>query len=347
MTVLITGGCGFIGSNAAVHFDSLGHDVVCVDNLSRPGASGHARFVEKLPRTRLIVADLTDDDPVWLDAVASLGEDDAVLHLAGQVAVTTSIADPVVDFRLNAVATLNLLEAVRRSGGKPALLFSSTNKVYGELEWLDLAETEKRFTGRAVDEGLDESTPLDFHSPYGCSKGAADQYVRDYARIYGLRTVVFRQSCIYGARQFGVEDQGWMAWFMIAGLLGRPTTIYGPGKQVRDALFVDDLTRAFAAAIERIDRVSGEVFNIGGGPGNTVSILELLDILEASFGLQSAARFAPPRPGDQRVFVTDVGRARRALAWEPTVGLADGLAPMHDWCAANLDVIRPLVGPES
>lgn len=344
MRILVTGGCGFIGSNAAVHFDGLGHDVILVDNLSRCGSAEHARELEKLPRTRLIVADLLDDDPRWLDAVKSLGDGDAIIHLAGQVAVTTSVADPIGDFKLNALATLNVLEAVRAARGNPAFIFSSTNKVYGELASEALGETTHRYTGELVERGIAEGAPLDFHSPYGCSKGAADQYVRDYARIYGLRTVVFRQSCIYGVRQFGVEDQGWLAWFTIAGLLGWPATVYGTGRQVRDALCARDLNRSFEAAIDRIDRVAGEIFNIGGGPGNTLSILELLDVLDSSFGIRLSPRFDVPRPGDQRVYVSDLAKAKRHLDWEPRVGLAEGIAEMHDWCASNIDVIRALVG---
>ena len=343
MTILVTGGCGFIGSNAAEYFSKLGHDIVVVDNLSRPGALEHARFVQKLPCTQLIVADLSVEDPRWINAVQALKDADTILHLAGQVAVTTSITDPVSDFRANALGTLSLLEAVRRSRHRPGLIFSSTNKVYGDLDWLELGETEKRYAGHAVMQGLSEKTPLDFHSPYGCSKGAADQYVRDYARIYGLRNVVFRQSCIYGPRQFGVEDQGWLAWLTIAALLGQPITIYGAGKQVRDALFVDDLNRAFASAIGRIDQVTGQIFNVGGGPQNTLSLLELLETLECSFGLRTEVRFAPPRSGDQKVFVCDISKAEAELDWRPQVSLDKGLASMHEWCLSHLETIRGLV----
>jgi CDP-paratose 2-epimerase len=343
MTILITGGCGFIGSNATEYFSKLGHDIIVVDNLSRPGALEHARFVQELPRTRLIVADLIMEDSKWINAVQALKEKDAILHLAGQVAVTTSVADPISDFRGNVLSTLNLLEVVRRSGKRPAVIFSSTNKVYGELDWLDLSENEKRYTGDVISKGLDEKTPLDFHSPYGCSKGAADQYVRDYARIYGLRTVVFRQSCIYGPRQFGVEDQGWLAWFTIAALLGRPVTIYGTGKQVRDVLFVDDLNRAFASAMSCIDQAAGKIFNIGGGPQNTLSLLELLETLDRFFGLKTKCRFVPPRVGDQKVFVSDINKAEKDLDWQPQVGLHKGLASMYEWCGKNLGIIRKLI----
>ena len=252
---------------------------------------------------------------------------DAVLHLAAQVAVTTSVADPRADFEINALGTFNVLEAVRLAGAGPAVLYSSTNKVYGNLEHVHVVERDGRYAYENFPTGVDESEPLDFHSPYGCSKGAGDQYVRDYARIYGLKTVVFRQSCIYGTRQFGIEDQGWIAWFCLATLRGQPFTIFGDGKQIRDTLWVDDLINAYEAAIERIDTVSGEVFNVGGGPSNTLSLLELVAMLEAHFGRKLNPPFADWRPGDQRVFVADIGKAERLLGWRPEVSTARGRAP--------------------
>ena len=229
---------------------------------------------------------------------------DAVLHLAGQVAVTTSVADPRADFEINALGTFNVLEAVRTAaGGRPAVLYSSTNKVYGNLEHVRVVERDGRYAYEDRPVGVDEAEPLDFHSPYGCSKGAGDQYVRDYARIYGLKTVVFRQSCIYGTRQFGIEDQGWIAWFCVAAMTGQPFTIFGDGKQIRDTLWVGDLVDAYERALERIDAVSGEVFNVGGGPANTLSLHELVAMLERAFGRQldpPLRRLAARRPAGLR-----------------------------------------------
>lgn len=268
---LITGGAGFIGSNYAARLINQGHEVIIYDNLSRAGA---VRNLEWLRTTfgedayRLIVADVRDTQRL-IEAVRGV---DVVVHLAAQVAVTTSVTDPRSDFEINALGTFNVLEAARLSGKDPVVIYASTNKVYGGMENVAVVEGDTRWYYQDLPEGCPETQPLDFHSPYGCSKGCGDQYVRDYARIYGLPTVVMRQSCIYGPRQFGVEDQGWVAWFVIAALLKRRLTIYGDGKQVRDLLFIDDLLDAYDAAIERIDAVAGQIFNIGGGPQNSVSI---------------------------------------------------------------------------
>src|SRR3989441_7973178 len=279
MKVIITGGTGFIGTNAAARHLRNGDDVVVIDNLSRTGA--HANLAWLRSKGCFCFAELDIRDA---DRVAALFEQhkDAtrVLHLAGQVAVTTSVADPRADFESNALGTFNVLEALRASGSKAAVLFASTNKVYGGLEHLDVVERNGRYTYARGVSGVNEECPLDFHSPYGCSKGAADQYVRDYYRIYGIRTVVFRQSCIYGYRQFGIEDQGWVAWFTICAAQKRGITIYGDGRQVRDVLFIDDLVDAFIAAVDKIDSVAGRVFNIGGGPANTMSIQQFIEYLQ-------------------------------------------------------------------
>src|ERR1051326_6526000 len=259
MEILITGGCGFIGCNAAKRLLDLGHSVTLLDNLSRPGTEANLAWLQKEDRCDFIKGDVRD--AARLNDLLRQHKFDAVIHLAGQVAVTTSVADPLSDFEINAVGTVNLLEAVRRYSPHSILLYASTNKVYGKLHNLEVAEEPTRYSLPALSSAVSEEQPLDFHSPYGCSKGAADQYVIDYARIFGLRTVNFRQSCIYGCRQLGVEDQGWVAWFTIAHLLGRQVTIYGTGKQVRDVLFVDDLVACYLAAIERIDRVAGMTFN--------------------------------------------------------------------------------------
>jgi CDP-paratose 2-epimerase len=261
---------------------------------------------------------------------------DVVYHLAGQVAVTTSVVDPRTDFEINALGTLNALEAARQSPSNPAFIYSSTNKVYGGMDDVEVVEQATRYAYRDLPAGVSEARPLDFHSPYGCSKGAGDQYTHDYYRIYGLRTVVFRQSCIYGPRQFGVEDQGWLAWFAIAALLGRPITLYGDGKQVRDVLHVDDLIDAYDAAIARIDTVAGQVYNVGGGPENTISVWrEFGPALEGLLGRPVPVGAADWRPGDQKVYVSDTGKARRDLGWQAHTSVEKGLERLVGWVRDN------------
>jgi CDP-paratose 2-epimerase len=260
---------------------------------------------------------------------------DLVLHLAAQVAVTSSLCDPRLDFEVNALGTLNLLEAARLAQLQAPIIYASTNKVYGQLADLRLDGFNGRGDFSYPRQGITEAQPLDFHSPYGCSKGAADQYVRDYHRIYGLNTVVMRQSCIYGPRQFGREDQGWLAWLMIAAERRQPITIYGDGRQVRDILHVDDLLDAFEAAARAIATVAGSVYNIGGGPSNAVSLLEVLDFIEQHTGVRVAHRFAAPRPGDQRVYVSDIRQAACQLGWSPRIGWRSGLRELYDWIAEN------------
>jgi len=331
---IITGGAGFIGCHSAARFHGAGDHVVVVDNLSRRGADANLEWLRAQGVADFVRADVRDKDAIR-EVVDRHADADAVLHLAAQVAVTTSVADPRSDFDINALGTFNVLEAVRLAGGGPAVLYASTNKVYGNLEHVRVVERGGRYAYEDRPEGVDESEPLDFHSPYGCSKGAGDQYVRDYARIYGLKTVAFRQSCIYGTRQFGIEDQGWIAWFCLATQRGQKFTIFGDGKQIRDTLWVDDLVDAYVAAVERIAAVSGEVFNVGGGPGNTLSLLELVAMLEARFGRELDPPFADWRPGDQRVFVADVRKAGRLLGWRPKVATADGVSRLLDWIGEN------------
>src|SRR3989338_3858346 len=320
--MLITGGAGFIGINAAAHFLKRGWRVTILDNLSRKGAGLNLLWLsgEFRGKASFIQADIRYDQPVLDRAVART---DAVLHLAAQVAVTTSITDPRTDFEINALGTLNVLEAVRKAKTPPIFLYSSTNKVYGDLEALKIHEEKTRYVLKDFPDGVSERQQLDFHSPYGCSKGAADKYVRDYARIYGIPTVVFRQSCIYGPNQFGVEDQGWVAWFIIALLSGRPITLYGNGKQVRDLLHIDDLTALYERAIEKIAAVRGEAFNIGGGIKNTRSLLEFFDDMREKHDLKQKLPRAPIRPGDQKVFVSDNGKIKKYLGWKPNVRVAD------------------------
>jgi CDP-paratose 2-epimerase len=258
-----------------------------------------------------------------------------VLHLAAQVAVTTSVTAPREDFEINALGTFNVLEAVREAGITAPLLYSSTNKVYGEMTDVGVGEQNGRYGYQTLPSGVSEHRNLDFHSPYGCSKGAADQYVIDYHRIYGLRTIVFRQSCIYGYRQFGAEDQGWVAWFMIASQLGRPITVYGDGKQVRDVLFVDDLLDAYDAAFAAGDRAVGQAYNIGGGTENVLSLLELLSYIEKRQNRKLPYKFAGWRPGDQKVFVSDIRKAQAELGWAPKTDCVRGLGLLYDWVSEN------------
>lgn len=333
MEILITGGCGFIGCNTAHRLLQSGHSVMLYDDLSRRGTDQNLTWLREQGRFDFVKGDICD--AASMEQTIRQGKFDAIIHLAAQVAVTTSVADPRRDFEINALGTFNLLEAVRLHSPRSAVLYASTNKVYGKLPELELREESSRYSLLAHQRGVSETQPLDFYSPYGCSKGAADQYVIDYSRIYGLRTVNLRQSCIYGYRQFGVEDQGWVAWFTIAHLLGRPVTIYGTGKQVRDILFIDDLVDCYLSAIERIDHVAGQTFNVGGGAANTLSLLELLSMLEWHSGRPVAHGFDDWRPGDQPVYVSDIRKAQASLGWQPKIDAVAGVERLYEWVSAN------------
>jgi CDP-paratose 2-epimerase len=329
--LVITGGAGFIGCHAAAHFRRAGASVVVVDNLSRRGTEANLDWLRSQGVGEFVKTDVADADAMN-DLMARHADADAVLHLAAQVAVTSSVTDPRADFEANAVGTFNVLEAVRVAArGRPAFLYASTNKVYGRLDSIRVVRRHDRYAYEDLPQGVDEFEPLDFHSPYGCSKGASDQYVLDYARMYNMRTVSFRQSCIYGTRQFGVEDQGWVAWFCIAALTGQPFTIYGDGRQVRDVLWVGDLIECYERSLERIDEISGHAFNIGGGSGNTLSLLELVEQLERRLGRRLKPAFADWRPGDQRLFVADISKAEGLLGWTPKVGVTEGLDRLLTW----------------
>lgn len=332
---LVTGGAGFIGSNYVARLLKRGEQVVIYDNLSRLGAQNNLEFLRSAfgeDAVHLIRGDVRDA-ALLRDAARDA---DVIVHLAAQVAVTTSVTDPREDFEINAQGTFNLLEAARASGRKPVVLYASTNKVYGGMEEVAVVEDKDAYHYRDYPNGIAESMPLDFHSPYGCSKGSGDQYVRDYHRIYDLPTVVFRQSCIYGPRQFGVEDQGWVAWFIIAAQTGKPITIYGDGKQVRDVLYIDDLLDAYDAAIARIDRAAGKVYNIGGGAVNTMSIWkQFAPILEELSGQTIPVGQADWRPGDQRIYVSDISLAQRELGWQPKVGVVEGIGRLYQWVREN------------
>jgi CDP-paratose 2-epimerase len=330
--VLITGGCGFVGCNLADRLAERGESVLVLDNLARAGVRENAQWLKSRhgDRVAVTIADIRDPIPV-IDAVR---EARAVLHLAAQVAVTDSVSDPASDFEINARGTLNVLEAVRLHNRPAPVIFASTNKVYGRLsDDSAITLTGQRYMPTRDDRagGVSEDTPLDFYSPYGCSKGTADQYVHDYARVFGLRTVVMRMSCIYGPRQFGTEDQGWIAHFLLSAIRGNPLKIYGDGKQVRDALHVSDAVSAWLAALDRIELVRGRVFNLGGGPRNAISLLELIDQIGDLTARGVAYSFADWRPGDQPWYVTDTSALSAALDWAPQVNVADGLRSLHTW----------------
>jgi CDP-paratose 2-epimerase len=331
---LITGGAGFVGSNLADALLGDGHDVTVYDSLVRPGTDTNLAWLRSRhgDRLRFIDSDVRD-----ADALRHAARDiDVIYHLAGQVAVTTSVDDPRTDFEVNALGTLNVLEAARTGGKRPIVVFTSTNKVYGGMEDVEVVRANTRYAYADLPLGVPETRALDFHSPYGCSKGAADQYVRDYSRIYALPTVVFRMSCIYGPRQFGNEDQGWLAHFMIAAASGRVISIYGDGLQVRDALFVGDLVRAFRLAVEKIGITAGEVYNIGGGPANTLSVWsEFGSLLRGLRGEQTDAAFREWRPGDQRCYVSDIRKAQQDMGWTPEIDVASGLERLWDWVSGS------------
>ena len=330
--VLITGGAGFVATNVAHRVLGTGRPVIVFDNLSRAGVERNLEWLRDThgPLVRVQLGDIRDRDAVQR-AVRQAGQ---VYHFAAQVAVTTSLRDPFLDFDVNARGTLNLLEAVRGCDAPPSVLFTSTNKVYGGLEDVGLRKAATRYepSDPALRRhGISEARSLEFHSPYGCSKGVAEQYVLDYARTFGLRTVVFRMSCIYGPHQFGTEDQGWVAHFLIAAMRGQPLTIYGDGFQVRDILFVEDLVDAMLLAQTHVDELAGCAFNIGGGPTNTISLVELLDMMGEVIGERPLARLEAWRPADQRYYVSNTARFRRATGWRPRIGVREGVTRLRDW----------------
>jgi CDP-paratose 2-epimerase len=331
--ILITGGAGFVGCNAARYFGARNWDVTVLDNLSRAGTDKNLEWLRDGTTFDFAHVDIRDRPAV--ERVMSEGRFDAVIHLAAQVAVTTSVVDPSTDFAVNALGTFHVLDAVRLHCPEAVFIFASTNKVYGKILGAvsELRGNRYGYINRPF--GIAESEPLDFHSPYGCSKGAADQYVLDFARIYNIPATSFRQSCIYGPRQFGVEDQGWVAWFAIASLLGRDITIYGDGKQVRDVLHVDDLVRAYEAAIRAPDKIAGQAFNIGGGPDQIMSLIDLVGMLEEQLKIKIPLSWDDWRPGDQHVYVSDIRKLKASLDWKPQIGVSAGVTQLIDWVADN------------
>jgi CDP-paratose 2-epimerase len=334
--IVVVGGSGFIGSNLAHALMADGEEVVVLDNLSRPGVEENLEWLKRTHGDRLHpfiadVRDLSGIEAAFIDAKA-------VFHFAAQTAVTTSLVHPLDDFEVNARGTINVLEAVRKAGRQIPVIFSSTNKVYGGLDDVAIIERDGRY-GPADEfmrvRGVNEDRKLDFCTPYGCSKGVADQYVLDYAKSYGLPTAVLRMSCIYGPRQFGTEDQGWVAHFLIQALRGEPVTIYGDGKQVRDILHVDDAVRAYRAVLGSIERIRGRAFNLGGGPQNAVSLNLVLGEIERVIGHDLSVRHGDWREGDQLYFVADTGRLETELGWKARIGWCDGVRDLGDWLAAH------------
>jgi CDP-paratose 2-epimerase len=336
--ILITGGAGFIGSNYACRRILNGDDITIYDNLSRTGAKENLNWLSSKTHDKpfnFIEGDVRDYEMLTNAVVGK----DIIIHLAAQVAVTSSVADPQFDFSVNAAGTFNVLEATRVCGEKPLVIYASTNKVYGEIEDIPVVEDETRYSFKNLPAGISENQLLDFHSPYGCSKGCGDQYVKDYSRIYDIPTVVFRQSCIYGKRQFGIEDQGWVAWFVIAAVVGKSITIYGDGKQVRDLLFIDDLMNAYDLVIERKESTKGQIFNIGGGIENSVSIWrEFGPILERIHGEDIPVKIEEWRPGDQKIYISDISKAKYYLGWSPKISVEKGLSLLYHWVAENKEL---------
>ena len=340
-SVAILGGAGFIGSNLAQHLlETTDAKVHVFDNLSRSGVRYNLNALQRAAgnsgRLQITIGDVRD--AAMVDRV--LRHATEVYHFAAQVAVTTSVTDPRFDFEVNLLGTFNVLEAIRKHGRKPFLLYTSTNKVYGEMASHKVVMRDTRWDYESS-AGIHESEPLDFHSPYGCSKGAADQYVRDYSRIYGIPSVVFRMSCIAGARQFGNEDQGWVAHFLYSALANQPVVIYGDGRQVRDVLCVDDLVRAMEAVRDKQEITAGQVYNVGGGRQNTTSLIELMDSIEALTGRRTRYQLAKQRPGDQLVYITDTSKITRDTGWEPKLTVRQSLERIYEFWKRNREVFEP------
>lgn len=343
MKALVTGCAGFIGSHTVERLIQYGMIVVGFDNLSRSGAKLTMDYLIKKHEGRFVfrygdVRDIEDIDKLFKDS----GPFDLIVHEAGQVAVTFSIKNPRLDFEINAWGTLNLLDTYRIYSPSATFIFASTNKVYGCMENLGVVLSGSRYAYSACGEGVSETQPLDFHSPYGCSKGAADQYVRDFGRIYGLRTFVFRQSCIYGTRQYGMEDQGWVAWFVIAALLDKPITIYGDGFQSRDLLWIGDLVDLYIRVFELKSTSVPRVFNVGGGNKNVLSLQELLSMLQNMGLLKQTPKYANAREGDQKTFVADISLVQKVAGWQPTVSPSVGIDKLSQWARDNIHELRKL-----
>ena len=333
MKIFITGGCGFLGSNLSAYAIKKNYDLVILDNLSRYGSSENLDWLKNQGKFKFINEDIRNKEVVN-ESLKSF-EPDIIFHLAGQVAMTTSLKDPYMDFEINVGGSLNVLEAVRVNDLHAAIFYSSTNKVYGDLEQFKYSENESRFICDDHPNGFSEEITLDFHSPYGCSKGSADQYMLDYARLFGLKTVVFRHSSMYGGRQFATSDQGWVGWFGQKGLEAKKTdenfSISGTGKQVRDVLHADDMVNLYFSSINFIDKISGNAFNVGGGIDNSLSLLELFDLIERRLNVKMKYEKLPPRESDQKIFVADFSKLNNITGWKPEVSKKHGIWEMISW----------------
>ena len=336
--ILITGGAGFIGTNAVHYFAKKGWNVCLLDNLSRKGSEENLRWLQSQKNYSFIFKKIDIRDKIDVDKLFQENSFDALIHLAGQVAVTTSIDDPREDLDINIIGTFNLLESIRKYSPNTIMINASTNKVYGELENYDVLEKDLSYKYKSHPNGISESAILDFHSPYGCSKGSADQYVIDYARIYDIKATTFRQSCIYGPRQLGSQDQGWISWFIISSLSKRTINIYGNGKQVRDVLYIDDLIRAYDLAISQSSNITGEAFNIGGGSSNSISLIQCINMIAEILDTKVEYNFSDPRPGDQKIFVSDINKISKALNWEPIYSVKKGVSNLINWTITELDL---------
>lgn len=333
MRYLVTGGAGFVGSNLVNKLLDEGNEVALFDNLSRKGVLHNLEWLKSKKNKNLTIIKGDVRNPK--DVEPACKDVDAIYHTAAQVAVTTSVTNPREDFEINALGAFNVLEGARKSNTDPTLIFTSTNKVYGALDDVAIEEQKTRYDFETLKTGVPSERPIEPHTPYGCSKGAADSYFLDYQRIYGLNTVVFRMSCIYGTRQFGNVDQGWVVHFIITHALGKPISIYGDGKQVRDILFVDDLVNAFQLATKEISKTKGQAYAIGGGPKFTISLLELVDYLEKSKNKKFNLKFEDWRPSDQKVYYSDISKAKQDFGWEPKISPKEGITRLYDWVLQN------------
>lgn len=335
MKYLITGGCGFVGSNLAAEVLKRGNELVIFDNLFRHGSTQNLEWLKTKGAFKYYPFDIRNFNDV--ETVIKAEKPDVVFHLAGQVAMTTSISNPRLDFEINTLGTHNLLDSIRKYAPDTMILYSSTNKVYGDFEYLTFEETPTRYVCKEYPSGFDEKVPLDFHSPYGCSKGAADQYLLDYARIFGIKTVVFRHSSMYGGNQHATYDQGWIGWFcqkaleIKQGTAKEPFTISGTGKQVRDVLHADDVVALYFSSVAHIEKVKGQAFNIGGGMDYSLSLLELFTLLEEILNIKMTYRQLPPRESDQLVFVADNTKITNLTGWKPKITAKEGLVRMLEW----------------
>ncbi len=337
-TILITGGVGFIGTNAAAYYLKKGYKVVVFDNLSRAGTKENLKWLQRQKGKFVFLKGDIRNDKKLLETFKKY-KPNLVLHLAAQTTMVNSVINPREDFEINAIGTFNVLEAMRKTNCKAPAIYTSTNKVMGELLYIPVVEKKERYDYKDI-KGVNESFPLDFHGPYGCSKGAGDQYWLDYARIFNLNTIVFRQSGIYGVHQFGIEEQGWLAWFCNALLFDKPVTIFGNGKQVRDVLYIDDVIKAYDSAFQNIKKTKGKPYCIGGGPNFSLSIWQLFKILEKLAGKKFNYSFGPWRPGDQKIYISDINLAKKDFGWKPEISPEEGVKKLFNWIYQNKNLIK-------